>query len=883
MGLWHSYSIRKVFAELKTSKSGISEREAQRRLAKHGKNEIKEMKKDPWFVLFLKQFSSLPILLLLVAALISLILGLTIDDKKLLDAVAILVAVLIAVTFSFIQEYRAEKAIEALKKLVVMRSIVVRGGKETVIDSSHLVPGDIVVLEEGSRVPADIRIFEATTNLAAEQSALTGESVPSAKTEKVLPQSTPVSDQQNMLFAGTTIVRGNCKGIVVETGMNTEFGKIASYVGKEKEKEVKLQKDINELSKKLGLAGIFFAALFFAIGILRGQSIVDMFVVAVTLAVAVIPEGLPTVLAITLALGVQRMAKENAIVRKMPAVETLGSATVICTDKTGTLTQNKITVDTLVLAEEKIDLHLHARAPHSHALTKAIQAMVLCNRAVEAKSKNESVFIGDPTETALLSAAKKLGVSVSKIRKAYKLVQELPFDSHRKMMSVIYLFGKEKMLFTKGAPENVISRSKYILGPSGKEAQFTQKEKQKFLSLVHEFGNEGKRVLAFAYRPISNIKKYTHSICEQDLVFVGIASMEDPPRQEAAEAISLCKSAGIRVVMVTGDSLSTAKAIAKKVGLLEKDDLAIDGSQLDSMSESQFRKVVSKAAVFARVNPEQKYKIVSTLMSMGHIVAVTGDGVNDAPAIKKAHIGVAMGLSGTDVTKEVADIVLTDDNFYSIVNAVRYGRTIFNNIKAFVRYQISTNVAALSLMFSAPALSLPLPLFPLQLLWINIMIDGPPALALGAEPPSHDEMKRPPRNPKTPFLTKNLVISILMLGLLMAAISISFFWFYLSYSPQKAHTAVFTLFVFLQLANALNCRSASKSIFERFFANSYLYLAILVSLALHLAIIYVEPFSSIFKTVPLDPDDFLLIAIATSILVVFEELKKKFFKSLTAY
>ncbi|MEM4554490.1 MAG: calcium-translocating P-type ATPase, PMCA-type [Candidatus Anstonellaceae archaeon] len=882
MGEWHSKSLDKVISELQTSLHGLSQEEAQRRLSIYGKNEIIEAKKDPWFVLFLKQFSSLPILLLLAAAAISLTLGLTIDDKKLLDAIAIFVAILIAVTFSFIQEYRAEKAIEALKKLVVMRVLVLRDGKEEIVDSTYLVPGDIVVLEEGSKVPADIRIVEATGNLAAEQSALTGESIPSNKKPGVLAKNLPISEQYNMLFAGTTIVRGNCKGVVVETGMNSEFGKIAGYVGKEKEKEVKLQRDINELSRKLGIAGILLALAFFGIGLARGESIVDMFVVAVTLAVAVIPEGLPTVLAITLAIGVQRMAKENAIVRKMPAVETLGSATIICTDKTGTLTQNKISVDKIVLAQSQYstDKPLQRTNP---ALQKAIEVMVLCNRAVQAQSEGKVVFSGDPTETALLYAAEALGSSATKLREKYKPIEEIPFDSNRKMMSTIRSYGKEKLAFVKGAPERVLSYSSSVLLESGKVSKLTSAQKRKFLSIAHQFGQEGKRVLALAYRHVGKLKEYSAQSVEKDLIFVGLVSMEDPPRPEAAEAVSLCQMAGIRVVMITGDSLSTAKAIAAKVGLLKEGMEAVDGSQLEGTSESEFRKILSKAAVFARVTPEQKYRIVSTFMKMRHIVAVTGDGVNDAPAIKKADIGVAMGVTGTDVTKEVADIVLTDDNFYSIVNAVRYGRTIFNNIKSFVRYQISTNVAALSLMFSAPALSFPLPLFPLQLLWINIMIDGPPALALGAEPPSRDEMKRPPRSPSAPFLSKNLILSIGGLGLMMAAVSLLVFSYYLEFSPQKAHTAVFTLFVFLQLANALNCRSAHESIFARPFANPYLYLAIVASLALQLTIIYYSPLSEIFKTVPLELQDFALLFVAASTVVVFEEIKKKFFKHLTSY
>ncbi len=882
---WHSYTLGRLFSQLRTSSRGLSEKEAGQRLSSYGANEISEVKKDEWYVMLFRQFSSLPILLLIAAAAISLALGMTVDDKKIIDAIAITAAVLIAVSFGFFQEYRAEKALAALKKMVVLRSVVLRGGKEIAIESRELVPGDIVILEEGNRVPADMRLMESA-NLAVEQSALTGESVPSQKSVCTLAKKTVLSDRENMLFAGTTIVRGHCKGMVVETGMKTQFGKIVGYVEGEGEKETRLQKDITELSKNLGYAGIFLALVFFAIGILRGETATDMFVVAVTLAVAVIPEGLPTVLAITLALGVQKMAKQNAIVRKMPAVETLGSATVICTDKTGTITQNRMTVQEIVLVQSSYAIAQGSLDPSfirkNPALRRAVEIMALCNNSMAIESYGKKVLSGDPTETALLSAVSSCGGNEKKLRSEHRLVGEVPFDSERKMMSAIRIYNGKRLALVKGAPEKVLPRCSRLLTNSGEEIMRPERRK-KALSDSHDLGNEGKRVLALAYRPIGKMAKYTPAATERSLVFVGLVSMEDPPRPEVPEAISLCRSAGIRVVMITGDSLATARAIAMKVGLLEQGKRALDGSELENISNSKLEALLPQVAVFARVTPEQKYKIVSAFMRMGEIVAVTGDGVNDAPAIKKADIGVAMGISGTDVTKELSDMVLTDDNFTSIVNAVKYGRTIFNNIKSFVRYQISTNVAALSLMFAAPALSLPLPLLPLQLLWINIMIDGPPALALGAEPPSHDEMRKPPRNPKASFVNRNMVLSIFMLGLLMAAIALAVFGFYLSYSPEKAYTVVFTLFVFLQLANALNCRSAQDSLFSRLFSNPYVFLAIIISFALQMAIVYYSPLEDIFKTVPLAAEDLAVISCASLLVLIFEELKKRFFRQTTVY
>ncbi|MCX8197811.1 MAG: calcium-translocating P-type ATPase, PMCA-type [Candidatus Micrarchaeota archaeon] len=884
-GKWHSLPLSAVFFELGSSPSGLSEKKAAEALAKFGPNKLDEIKKDPWYILFLGQFKSLPIILLLAAAAISFVLGATVDPKKMIDAFAILAAVMIAVSFSFWQEYKAERALEALKKMVVQKTVAMRAGKERLVDSSELVPGDVVILEEGSRVPADMRIIESV-NLAADQSTLTGESRPAEKSEGKLAASAVLSAQSNMLFAGTTIVRGHCKGLVVETGMRTEFGKIVGRVAEPEEKETRLQRDISELSRTLGYAGITLAAAFFAIGLVRHEPLADMFVVAVTLAVAVIPEGLPTVLAITLALGVQKMAKENAIVRKMASVETLGSATVICTDKTGTITQNKMTVQEIALPQKTysisgggLDRGAIARDP---SLAKAVEIMALCNNALKVSEGGRERISGDPTEAALLEAVEACGGDVRKLRQSHPQAGEVPFDSDRKMMSSIRLYGGRRFALVKGAPEKIIPRCSKIF-VSGKEAPMGKSWKRKVSSDARSLGQSGMRVLALAYRQIGKLKKYSSANTERSLVFVGLCGMEDPLRPEVPQAISLCKQAGIRVVMITGDSLDTAKAIAAKAGLLSAGQAAMDGSELDGLSDSQLDSRLDKVAVFARVTPEQKYRIVSAFMRRGEVVAVTGDGVNDAPAIKKADIGVAMGIAGTDVSKEVSDLVLTDDNFASIVNAVKYGRSIFSNIKSFVRYQISTNVAALSLMFSAPALGLPLPLNPIQILWINIMIDGPPALALGAEKPASDIMQKPPRNPKVSFVTKNLALSILVLGLTMAAITLAVFGYYLSFEPAKAYTVAFTLFVFLQLFNALNCRSAHQSLFSNFFSNPSIFAAILLCLAIHFAIVYLEPLQDIFKTVPLGMQDFAIITGSSLIIILLEEFKKKFLPSTTAY
>lgn len=882
---WHSKSLASIFSELFTSEAGLAEKKAEERLARFGKNEVIQPEKSPWFVMLLSQFYSLPIMLLLAAASISLFLGLTVDKEKLIDAGAILAAVLLAAFFGFWQEYKAESALAALKKMVVQHCLVMRGKRQLSVDARSLVPGDIVVLEEGSRVPADIRIIESV-NLAADQSTLTGESRPVEKEACTLGAKAVLAERRNMLFAGTTIVRGHAKGVVVETGMQTEFGKIVGYLSEEEEPETPLQKSLDGLARTLGYIGIASAVLFFGFGMFRGETAVHMFVVAVTLAVAVIPEGLPTVLAITLAIGVQKMAKKNAIVRRMTAVETLGSATVICTDKTGTLTLNKMAVQELVFAEKTYSIgkgSLDSNAPRRDAvLARALEAMALCNNAARADEDGVSTIKGDPTEAALLTAVVSCGGNDYRIRSQHRQVGEVPFDSDRKMMSSIRLFDNKRFALVKGAPEKILPRCTSVLLRKG-ESKLAKEEKHRMLAESQSLGQQGMRVLALAYRQVPKLPKYTSANTERSLVFVGLVAMEDPPRPEVSDAIALCQSAGIRVVMITGDSLQTAQAIASRVGLLHESQDALDGAQLEEMDDQQLSYAIKSTAVFARATPEQKYRIVSSFMKSGEVVAVTGDGVNDSPALKKADIGVAMGITGTDVSKEVSEIVLTDDNFASIVSAIKYGRTVFNNIKSFVRYQLSTNVAALCLMFSAPLLGMPLPLIPVQILWINIMIDGPPALALGAEPPSNEEMKKPPRNSKAPFISRNLALSIVVLGVAMAAIALAVFSSYLSFSPEKAFTAVFTLFVFLQLFNALNCRSAQHSVLSRPFSNLYIYAAIGVSLLLHMLIVYLPFLQEIFKTVPLEPFDLAIIAGSALLIVVIEEIKKKFFLQATAY
>jgi Ca2+-transporting ATPase len=882
---WHSLSIAAAYSLAGSSKSGLTQEEAARRLLKYGPNELESMGAEPWYFKLLSEFKSLPILMLVLAAAISIALGFTSDSSQFISAGAIIVAIFIAVFFGFFQEYKAERALDALKKMVVQRSVVLRSGIMYEVDSRTLVPGDIVVLSEGHRVMADMRLVESS-NLACDQSILTGESHLSRKSDSPIPVRTPLGDRSNMLYCGTIVARGHCIGLVVATDMKTEFGKIAAFVSKNESSPTPLERDIDSISHLLGAGGIIICVLFFVLGFLEGIPVDRILLIAITLAVAIIPEGLPTVLAITLAIGVQKMASEGAIVRKMQAVETLGSATVVCTDKTGTLTQNRINVHQIILPERTYDIGNGTISEHDMqddpVLARAIEGMVLCNNAMFVKEGEVEKVSGDPTEAALLWAARECSGKGRAMRLEQHLISEIPFNAARRMMTSVREYGKKRTAYVKGAPEQVLLCCTKILTEKGERA-LTRNERSHFLSEASSLGAQGMRSLALAYREIGVLKEYTAKNAERELVFVGLVGMEDPPRAEAAEAVALCQSAGIRVIMVTGDSLQTASIIASRVGILKRGMKTVDCCSLDSMSDEQLKKALLSTAVFARTTPEQKYRIVSLLKAMGEVVAVTGDGINDAPAMKTANIGVAMGISGTDVTKEVADIVLSDDNFASIVRAVRYGRTTFSNIKSFVRYQLSTNVGAVLLMFAALAFRLPLPLLPLQILWINVMVDGPPALALGMEPSSRNEMNAPPRDTKESFITKNLMVTIIFTGVLIAMFTLAAFTYYLSYAPMKAYTEAFVLFVLLQLTNAFTCRAGSKPLHERLFSNRWLLLAIFGSLLVHVAIIYYAPLQLVFHTMPLDASDLLFLVPFVVVMVLLEELKKKYLPLATKY
>ena len=822
---WELMETNKVLEELGTSNDGLSSDEALKRLSKYGKNELVEEKKEGPLRLFLNQFMDVLIILLIVAALASYVIG------DFLDSMVILFVVVVNAIIGFMQEYRAEKAMEKLRNLIATEAVVIRDGETRKIPASELTIGDMVVVEEGDNIPADLRLIE-TSDLRIDESIITGESIPVHKIHDV-------SDKgENIAYMDSNVVSGRGKGVVIAVGMETSIGKIAGMI-QEEEGKTPLQEKIARLGKSLGLIAVIVCLIVFILQFLKGINIVETFMTAVSLAVASVPEGLPAILTLTLALGMQRMAKNNAVIRKLLAVETLGSCTFICTDKTGTLTLNKMRVRKSLLTSEE-----------------ALKICALCNNASFSNDK----IIGDPTDAALLLFAKDKGYIREELEQEYPRLKEIPLDSERKRMSTIHSSSSGYYLFIKGAPEIILERTSYI-EENGEMRRFTDTDLKYWTKKLNEMTSNALRVLALAYRPLDEVSDDGEDL-EQDLVFVGFVGMMDPPRKEAAEAIEICKKAGIKVVMITGDHKDTAVAIAKELNLME-DGEAITGEELDKLSDGEFESMVEDIRVYARVFPQQKVRIVDTLQSRGHVVAMTGDGVNDAPALKKAAIGVAMG-SGTDVAKESSDMVLQDDNFATIVKAVKEGRTIFDNIRRFVKFQVSTNVGAILTIVSSSVMNIPLPFNPIQILWINIIMDGPPAQSLGVEPPEEDVMSRKPE--KEDILPQKNLFRIVLAGIVMAVGTLAVYIYKLSTGDNGATTVAFTTFVMFQIFNVFNCKSQSG------FSNKLLFLAIATSFILQLFVIYIPPLQGIFRTEPISIMDWILIVLVASLIMVNEAI-----------
>ncbi|HHQ4156571.1 calcium-transporting P-type ATPase, PMR1-type [Clostridium perfringens] len=868
--MWYKKSKNEILQELDVDeKNGLSSTEALRRLEKYGKNKLETKKKKTLFKQFLSQLKDVMIYILIIAAIISAFLG------EISDALIILLVIIINAVIGVIQESKAEKALDALKELSTPKALVKRDGSLKEILSEDIVPGDIVIIDAGRYIPGDLRLID-TANLKIEESAFTGESVPSEKDASFLPdKEIPIGDQNNMAFMSTLATYGRGVGVIVGTGMNTEIGKIAKMIEQEENDETPLQKKLSELGKILGFLAVGICILIFIISFFQGRDLLEMFLTSISLAVAAIPEGLPAIVAIVLALGVQRMVKKNAIIRKLPAVETLGSVSIICSDKTGTLTQNKMTVTTVYTNDSYIkESEFNLNDNESKLL---VDCMVLCNDA----TYSEKSQTGDPTEIALLESPFKLNILKEKLEKEFKRIDEIPFDSDRKLMTTVNLVDDKKArVFTKGALDSILSICNKI-SINGKLLDFTKEYKAKVLENSNIMSDKALRVLAFAYKDISKENIVLDSL-EKDLVFIGMVGMIDPPRLEVKDSIKLCKSAGITPVMITGDHKNTAFAIANELGIAEDISQAITGHEIDKFKEEEFNEKIINYRVFARVSPEHKAKIVKAFKSHGNIVSMTGDGVNDAPSLKAADIGVAMGITGTDVSKGASDMILTDDNFSTIVSAVEEGRKIYLNIKKSIVFLLSCNLGEILTLFTAILLNWNSPLQPIHILWVNLITDSFPALALGVDKTKEDVMNNPPRNPKESIFIKSDKIQLIINGVLIGGITL--FAFKLGerlYADSLIHaqTMAFVVLSVSQLFLSLSLRSNTKSAFSLgIFSNKYLVYSILLGIFLQVIIISISFIANIFKVTPLLLYDWIVVILVSLIPFAINEILKLFRK-----
>ena len=868
--MWYKKSKNEILQELDVDeKNGLSSTEALRRLEKYGKNKLETKKKKTLFKQFLSQLKDVMIYILIIAAIISAFLG------EISDALIILLVIIINAVIGVIQESKAEKAFDALKELSTPKALVKRDGSLKEILSEDIVPGDIVIIDAGRYIPGDLRLID-TANLKIEESAFTGESVPSEKDASFLPdKEIPIGDQNNMAFMSTLATYGRGVGVVVGTGMNTEIGKIAKMIEQEENDETPLQKKLSELGKILGFLAVGICILIFIISFFQGRDLLEMFLTSISLAVAAIPEGLPAIVAIVLALGVQRMVKKNAIIRKLPAVETLGSVSIICSDKTGTLTQNKMTVTTVYTNDSYIkESEFNLNDNESKLL---VDCMVLCNDA----TYSEKSQTGDPTEIALLESPFKLNILKEKLEKEFKRIDEIPFDSDRKLMTTVNLVDDKKArVFTKGALDSILSICNKI-SVNGKLLDFSKEYKAKVLENSNIMSDKALRVLAFAYKDISKENIVLDSL-EKDLVFIGMVGMIDPPRLEVKDSIKLCKSAGITPVMITGDHKNTAFAIANELGIAEDISQAITGHEIDKFKEEEFNEKIINYRVFARVSPEHKVKIVKAFKSHGNIVSMTGDGVNDAPSLKAADIGVAMGITGTDVSKGASDMILTDDNFSTIVSAVEEGRKIYLNIKKSIVFLLSCNLGEILTLFTAILLNWNSPLQPIHILWVNLITDSFPALALGVDKTKEDVMNNPPRNPKESIFIKSDKIQLIINGVLIGGITL--FAFKLGerlYADSLIHaqTMAFVVLSVSQLFLSLSLRSNIKSAFSLgIFSNKYLVYSILLGIFLQVIIISISFIANIFKVTPLLLYDWIVVILVSLIPFAINEILKLFRK-----
>ena len=876
---WHTLRVEEVFKRLGAQEEGLTSETAAQRLAQFGPNELQATAHvSPWKLL-LAQFNNVLIIILLIAVALSAFLG------EGVDAIAIAIIVIFAVVLGFVQEYRAERAIEALREMAAPTAAVLRNGEEEEIAAREVVPGDVVILRAGDKIPADARLIESI-NLQVEEAALTGESLPIEKhTDPIAGTngSLAVGDRKNMVYGGTAVTYGRGRALATATGMSTEFGKIAQMLHTVETGKTPLQENLDKVGTGLARAAFIIVAIIVGVGLFRGQPLIDMVLFGIALAVAVVPEALPAVVTISLAIGVQRMVKRNALVRRLPAVETLGSTTVICSDKTGTLTKDEMTVRKIYSLGEIIDVSGAGYEPHgefsnngssvepSDSLMQLLRGAALDSDAYisHEEANNRWHVKGDPTEGALVVAAAKAGFKKMDLDKKFPRINEIPFTSETKRMTTLHKMDGKTIAFSKGAPEIIIASCTKQLTAEG-ERELDSADRDQILEVARQMAGDALRVLAVAAHSDVHIE-----IAEQEMTFLGLLGMIDPPRPEAKAAIRTCEEAGIKVVMITGDHPLTAQAVARELGLL-KTGRVVTGAELESMSDEDFEQNVESIEVYARVSPAHKLRVVGALQNKGEIVAMTGDGVNDAPALKKADIGIAMGITGTDVTKEAAAMTLTDDNFASIVAAVEEGRGIFGNIKKYLMYLLSSNIGEILLMAGATLLGLPLPLATVQILYINLATDGLPALALAVDPPDSDLMRRAPRDPRVGIFTRPVVILMTIGGIWLAIVNLLLFiWAFNSgRSPEEARTMTFVSVVLFEFFKAYNFRSDRKSVFHKPFANKWLNLAILWELVLLGVIVYLPALHSVFGTFSLPLVDWTIIVILSATIIPVLEIAK---------
>ncbi len=926
--VWHAVGVETAFERQRSSPQGLPKEEAWKRLAEIGPNELVQTTRISPLRIFLEQFTDVLVIILIIAAAVSAYLGLSAGESgtgELYDAVLIVIIVILNSVMGFVQEYRAEKSLQALKALAAPKAHAIREGETVAIPSRELVPGDVVALAAGDKVPADLRLFDVAS-LRTNEASLTGESTPVSKTIAALPQEAFLGDRKNMAFMGTTVDGGRGKGLIVETGMRTELGKIAGLVQQETKEETPLQRQLDRLGRQIGLAILGVVALIFVIGLLQEADPVAhlelLFLTAVGLAVAAIPEGLPAVVTISLALGLQRMIRRHALIRKLPAVEALGAATVICSDKTGTLTKGEMNVRALLVGSRSYEVRGEGFDPAGEIrfqdarvdlaahpdLREALVGAMLCNDAAVKKQGERWTVDGDPTEGALIVAGMRAGLDADVLRGERPRVAEIAFTSERKMMSTLHAplsqeelekilavaedlrhtplaWVASKELFVKGAPERVLAACTHHL-VDGERTPLTEYDRKQYQFLNQEMATRALRVLGLATRSFPReMPPIREEALEEGLTFLGLVGMMDAPRQDAANAIARCTKAGIRVVMITGDHKLTAMAVAREMGILSEGERAMTGEELDKVSEEDLVRDVEHIKVYARVSPEHKMRIVQAWKTKGHIVAMTGDGVNDAPALKRSDLGVAMGITGTDVAKESADMVLTDDNFASIVAAVEEGRGIYENIRKFVAYLLSANAGEVLIMLIATIMLgaglidrqfLPF-LTPVQLLWINLVTDGLPALALGVDPYPTDIMDRPPRNPKEGVLSKDILFLIIVVAAILTVGTLGLFFWELATGADaaRAQTVAFTTIVFFELFLVFAIRSPRQTLWQiGFLTNKKLIYAVLISAALQVMVIYAPFFQGPFDTEALTAFDWIrAVLIALSAFFFVEILK----------